>query len=59
MCYTLPAVVGGDDHCVAHTRSSQTVPELVEKPMEKGLQRQDEQEHAHKDTAGGLPSTFN
>lgn len=55
-CYTLPAVVGGDDHCVAHTRSSQAVPEFVEKPVEQRLQRQDKQKHAHKDAAGGLQS---
>ena len=53
----LPAVVGGDDHCVAHTRSSQAVSELVEKPVEQRLQRQDEQKHAHEDAAGGLQST--
>lgn len=58
MRYTLPAVVGGDDHCVAHTGSSQAAPELVEKPVEQRLQRQDEQKHAHKDTAGALQSTF-
>lgn len=53
----LPAVVGGDDHCIAHTGSSQAAPQLVEKPVEQRLQRQDEQKHAHKDTAGGLQST--
>lgn len=52
--YALPAVVGGDDHCIAHTGSSQAVPKLMEKPMEQRLQGQDQEEHTHEDTARGL-----
>lgn len=55
----LPAVVGGDNHGITHTRSSQTVPKLVEKPVEQRLQRQDKQQHAHKHAAGGLKRTIN
>lgn len=54
----VPAVVGGDDHCITHTGSSQAVPKLVEKPVEQRLQWQNKQKHAHKDAAGGLHSTF-
>lgn len=54
----LPAVVGGNDHCIAHACSSQGVPELMEESMEQRLQGQNDQESAHKQTVFGLLSKF-
>lgn len=55
----VPAVVGGDDHCVANACSSQAAAELMEKSVEQRLQRQDEQKRADKDAAEGLRRRFN
>ena len=55
---TVPAVVGGNDQCVAHTGSSQAVPQLVEEPVEQRLERQDQQSRAHEEAAGVLHSTW-
>lgn len=55
--HRLPAVVGGDDHSVAHTGPSQTVAQVPEQAVEQRLQRQDQEEDAHKEAAGGLQRT--